>query len=116
MSNTEPTEEQKQAAREFLCHGPSWPILARFLAEREAKLRDNIIDDDIEYYKACQAAYSTENDTLRARVAELERPNWLTTPTRSTRSRKDRLKEARERAAYRARVKAKKLEAKGATE
>ena len=72
MSNTEPTEEQKQAAREFLCHGPSWPILARFLAEREAKLRDNIIDDDIEYYKACQAAYSTENDTLRARVAELE--------------------------------------------
>jgi hypothetical protein len=35
-----------------------------------------------------------ERDAATARVAELERPNWLTTPTRSTRSRAERLKEA----------------------
>ena len=135
----EPTEEQKQAAREWIAldldmrHGVRH--IARLLAEREAKLREEYrrqlgeFNDDVAravtravegpdewamgddvlrpaLQKVIDAKVATiaarykhqhENDTLRARVAELERPNWLTTPTRSTRSRKDRLKEARER-------------------
>ena len=153
MSNIEPTEEQKQAATAFARGNGFWSItndLAHLLAEREAKLREEvlasykgqvatlnanndqlvraldeggfcypasnvarfIVHDRLEssgdWYDPATSrtlhmdpakafAMQDENDTLRARVADLERPNWLTTPTRSTRSRKDRLKEARER-------------------
>lgn len=84
--------------------------LARLLAEREAKLRRDLTkqcDPTVDMCGGCSACVhwlrdrnlklDADIDTMRARVAELERPNWLTTPTRSTRSRKDRLKEARER-------------------
>lgn len=65
MSNIEPTEEQRQAAREAC--GVKQDItlsddLARLLAEREAKLRE-------EYQSPTQDVVISQ---LRARVAELE--------------------------------------------
>lgn len=76
MSNIEPTEEQRRAAKYFadpLEIDPSQ--VARLLAEREAKLRE----EHVAFFHKEQEGWTDTNETLRAeakalraRVAELE--------------------------------------------
>lgn len=75
MSNIEPNEEQKQAAREWIRGAHSGPLpapfyedLAHLLAEREAKLTASIM----KMWVAERTQLNERSDTLRARVAELE--------------------------------------------
>lgn len=92
MSNTEPTEEQRGAENDYLDKHVHIVIsntnfervadaLARLLTEREAKLREEVAElsrgwradeYELERIRAVLTETQAENDTLRARVAELE--------------------------------------------
>lgn len=78
MSNIEPTEEQREAVRAIAekegARVQMWHLdeIARLLAEREAKLREKMERLHRAVVDTVCAAQDAENDTLRARVAELE--------------------------------------------
>lgn len=64
MSTIEPTEEQKQAAQQFTGMIGDRDALARLLAEREAKLRE----EHVAFFHKEQEAWTDTNDTLRAEL------------------------------------------------
>jgi hypothetical protein len=86
-------EDERDAARARIASDAE-EIVAMY--ELEARLRARIAElEALKLHHDLQAeVLKAERDAATARVAELERPNWLTTPTRSTRSRAERLKEA----------------------
>jgi hypothetical protein len=92
--NAEPVAHPELDAARARIASDAEEIVAMY--ELEARLRARIAElEALKLHHDLQAeVLKAERDAATARVAELERPNWLTTPTRSTRSRAERLKEA----------------------